>query len=175
MLRPGRPASMRDITSLLSMWIVTGGVDSSRPHLTVNMCRMIRTAMDPLCSARRDVRRSGVPATYPCPRSQCFFREGRSMYPCVEVESFTDPSLPAVSVPLRMSCTMDLPSSRGKLTWPRVAMYEGGIEVSCVFSFVEDLGGRIGRYECGIEGRIGGAYVDEAEHQVGTGPRLHGA
>ena len=139
MLRPGRPASMRDITFLLSMWIVTGGVDSSRPHLTVNMCRMIRTAMDPLCSARRDVRRSGVPATYPCPRSQCFFREGRSMYPCVDVESFTEPSLPAVSVPLRMSCTMDLPSSRGKLIWPRAAMYEGGINMSCVFSRVEDL------------------------------------
>ena len=31
MLSPGNPAVMRDITSLLSMWIVTGGVDSSRP------------------------------------------------------------------------------------------------------------------------------------------------
>ena len=64
MLSPGKPAFMRDITSLLSMWIVTGGVDSSRPQRIVNMCRMMRMAMDQLCSARRDVRRSGVPGVW---------------------------------------------------------------------------------------------------------------
>ena len=61
------------------------------------------------------------------------------MYPCVEVESFTEPSLLVARVPLRMAWTMDFPSSRGRLIWPRAAMYEGGMEVSCVFIRMEEV------------------------------------
>ena len=57
----------------------------------------------------------------------------------MEVEFFTEPSLPVARVPLRMSWTMDFPSSRGRLIWPRAAVYEEGMEVSCVFIRMEEV------------------------------------
>ena len=82
--------------------------------------------MDPLCSARKDDKRDGVPVTYPWPRIQCFLRVGRIIYPWVATPSVTEPSLPAHKVPLIMSATIDLPLSRGRLMWPRALVYGNG-------------------------------------------------
>ena len=82
--------------------------------------------MVPLCSARRDDKRDGVPVTYPWPRIQCFLRVGRIIYPWVAIPSVTEPSLPVHKVPLIMSLTIDLKLSRGRLRCPRALVYCNG-------------------------------------------------
>ena len=82
--------------------------------------------MEPLCSARKDDSRDGVPVTYPCPRIQCFRRVGKSIYPWVAIPCVTEPSLPVHRVPFFMSKTIDLPLSRGRIMWPRALVYGNG-------------------------------------------------
>ena len=54
--------------------------------------------MDPLCSARKDDSRDGVPVAYLWPRIHCFLRVGWIIYPWVATPSVTESSLSAHKV-----------------------------------------------------------------------------
>lgn len=87
----------------------------SRSQCRERRCKVKRMVRDPLCSARSNRKNIGVPVTYPCSRIQCYFLNGNSIFPWVEILFVIESLLPARRAILRISCTKDLPLSLGRI------------------------------------------------------------